>query len=68
MGQLVSDTARAQRIREAMAGVAEEMIALGPLRSGHVLVHFQNGVPQKVEWRLVARPIQQPGLTGTDDP
>ncbi|HUG36665.1 MAG TPA: hypothetical protein VML54_06925 [Candidatus Limnocylindrales bacterium] len=55
---------REKIVKDALAGVAEEMIKLGRLKSGHVLVHFQNGVPMKVEWRTVAEPIRRPARAG----
>lgn len=45
-------------IRAKMAAVAEELIELGVARSGHCLVHFQHGMPGKVEWRLTGRIIE----------
>lgn len=56
----MSESDRARRVREALAGVAEELIDLGWTKSGHVLVHFQNGIPMKVEWRTIAEPIKRP--------
>lgn len=43
-----------------MRGVGDELLALPPDKSGSVTVHFQNGVPMKVEWRLLARPVLTP--------
>ena len=56
----MSEYEREKVVRESMAGVAEEMVKLGRQKSGHVLVHFQTGVPMKVEWRTVAEPIRRP--------
>lgn len=55
----MSDDRRKQLIREALDGVAEEMAALSVAKSGHVMVHFQNGIPMKVEWKLTAEPVRR---------
>lgn len=57
MVRQATDGPRERAIREALEGVAEELLALDPKKSGHLLIHFQNGIPLKVEWRLLARPL-----------
>lgn len=51
---------REEVIRSAMKGVGDEMLDLPQDKSGSVTVHFQNGVPMKVEWRILARPVLAP--------
>lgn len=53
----MTESERTRRIHEAFQEVADEMIDMGQLKSGHVLVHFQNGMPMKVEWRTLAEPL-----------
>ena len=67
MGDVVSEDARETFVRAAFDGVADELIALGSTKSGAVTVHFQNGVPLKIEWRTLAEPISRV-LTRTPDP
>ena len=67
----MTNTQREAMIRAAFLEVAEELIALGPTRSGSVTVHFQNGgASLKSEWRFLARIIVPTGaaiLTDEDD-
>lgn len=58
---MVKDDQRAQAIRIALEGVADELLALPPDRSGSVTLHFQNAVPMRVEWRILARPVKRGG-------
>lgn len=58
MGELVSPSDREALIRSAFLGVADDMAALGTAKSGKVIVHFQNGLPMKVEWQTVAEAIR----------
>lgn len=53
-------------IRAAFLGVAAEMAELDSSKSGRVTVHFQNGMPMKVEWNLSARPLTHAILSESD--
>ena len=60
---MTPDNRREELIRSAFEGVGDEMLAVGPSKSGSVTVHFQHGVPLKVEWRMLARaldPVPRP--------
>lgn len=59
MGELVSEDQRKAYIRAAFAAVAEEMIEVGPTKSGHVEIHYKNGVPMVVDWRILGVSISQ---------
>lgn len=54
---MVSEDRRAEYVRAAFAAVAEELIEFGPTKSGHVEIHFQNGVPRATDWRLKGESI-----------
>lgn len=56
-GRLVSPSDREALIRAAFLGVAAELAEMGTSKSGSVTIHFQNGLPTKNEWRLLARSI-----------
>jgi hypothetical protein len=69
LGELVS-SANGQRervIRAAFEGVGDELLDLDTTKSGSVTVHFQNGIPMKVEWRMLARPVKHAGLASEYD-
>lgn len=58
---------RDEMVRERFAAVADEFIALiDKGKSGHVLIHFQHGLPGKAEWRMKGE-IPRRGLTPTGD-
>lgn len=56
---LVTAGQREALIRAAMHGVADELVSLDTAKSGSVTVHFQGTIPMKVEWRLLARPVER---------
>lgn len=58
---------REKMVRVALEGVGDELLALDASKSGSVTLHFQNGIPMKVEWRMLARPLNLRDLTSTDE-
>ena len=54
-----------QMVRERFEDVIEEYLALVDTeKSGHVLVHFQHGLPGKTDWRIAGSIRRR--QTGTD--
>lgn len=62
----MSPADRESLIRAALLGVAAEMAELDSSKSGSVTIHFQNGLPMKVDWRLLARPITYARMGASD--